>query len=101
MQFAVNDAETLEFIKFGLVVDVDSEGNRWIYHSSFIVPKDSEMATEKDSGTILWRKFFPSLMLLCSIILFFFHISILQIDGWRLIFLEKILILKGYFFFFN
>ncbi|VDN57883.1 unnamed protein product [Dracunculus medinensis] len=60
VQFAVNDAETLEFIKFGLVVDVDSEGNRWIYHSSFIVPKDSEMATEKDSGTILWHRWMAS-----------------------------------------
>lgn len=49
VQFAFNDAEAEEFIRDGLVVDVDPSGQQWIYHSTFGFP-----LPKPDRGTRLW-----------------------------------------------
>uniref|UniRef100_A0A0N5AKJ3 Ubiquitinyl hydrolase 1 n=1 Tax=Syphacia muris TaxID=451379 RepID=A0A0N5AKJ3_9BILA len=51
VQFAFNDAEAEEFIRDGLVIDVDPSGQQWIYHSTFGFP-----LPEPDRGTRLWSE---------------------------------------------
>ncbi|VDD96677.1 unnamed protein product [Enterobius vermicularis] len=51
VQFAFNDAEAEEFIRDGLVVDVDPSGQQWIYHSTFGFP-----LPKPDRGTRLWSE---------------------------------------------
>lgn len=51
VQYAFNDAEAEEFIRDGLVVDVDPSGQQWIYHSTFGFP-----LPKPDRGTRLWSE---------------------------------------------
>lgn len=50
--------EAEDFVKDNIVVDVDCNGQQWIYHSTFGSPH-----TKNDLGFLLWSKFLFNLFL--------------------------------------
>lgn len=50
VQFATSDKEAEEFVRDGLVIDVDSSGQQWLYHSAFTFP-----LPKPELGTLLWK----------------------------------------------
>lgn len=50
VQFATSDKEAEEFVRDGLLVDVDSSGQQWLYHSAITFP-----LPKPELGTLLWK----------------------------------------------
>ncbi|VDM95390.1 unnamed protein product [Thelazia callipaeda] len=77
MQFIMDEKEAEDFVRENIVVDVDSNGQQWIYHSTF-----GTSHTKNDLGYLLWKDWikahFPKIireecevMSCCSVCSFF------------------------------